>query len=123
MSMTEVATTMRTRLLPVGALEVDDMRRVPLVALLVLPVQQGSDVFDAGKHQHNCRADPSGDKHEFQNFYQYDAKTHDTVWYLIEGKTCARFCWGRSLRLAGEFLCYFVCYAGACLKSTGAHGD
>ena len=52
-----------------------------LVAVLVLPVQQGSDVFDARQHQHNRGPDPAGDEHEFQDFYQYDAETHDT--YVI----------------------------------------
>lgn len=77
MSITEVATTMRTRLEPVGELEVDDIVDQALVAVLVLSVQHGSDVFDSSQYQHNGRPGPPGDKHVFQNFYQYYAETHD----------------------------------------------
>lgn len=38
-SITEVATTIRTRLLPVGAFDVDDMEQEPLAAGFVLLVQ------------------------------------------------------------------------------------
>ncbi len=48
-----------------------------LVAVLVLPVQQGSDVFVAREQQHNYGPDPPGDKHEFQNLNQDNADTHN----------------------------------------------
>jgi hypothetical protein len=75
-SITEVATTMRTRLLPVGALDVDDMQREPRAGF-VLPIHQGSDVFNPVSTSTTAEPGPPGDKHVFQNLNQEDAETHN----------------------------------------------
>jgi hypothetical protein len=82
------------------------------VAVFVLPVQQGPNIFDARQDEHDRGPGPPRDKHAFQNSYQYYAENHDELCYLIGLEFGARF-----------IGCASVCYSDACSKSTEALGD
>lgn len=104
------------------------------MAVLVLPVQKGSDIFDARQHQHNSGPDPASDKHVFENLYQYNAKTHDPVmlsdrrgirrWILLSCEVRAANCerTGCSRLAAQSSQHHSVCYSDACAELNEVRG-